>query len=155
MNFKVLCTYYTRLQMCSIYYGMVYTLDINTKIIYLKVLGVQSLHYIFYFKRSVKIFSWVENFLWWLFYRWEPVTGCRDWCSAPITSHLDFLSLRDPSSCCSLSQEPVHSQIERGMLPVHVPDGSLTLMSLDIKTACGFILYICDISCLIVIQKVN
>lgn len=57
MKFKVLCTYYTRLQMCSIYYGMVYTLDINTKIIYLKVLGVQSLHYIFYFKRSVKIFS--------------------------------------------------------------------------------------------------
>lgn len=55
MNFKVLCTYYTRLQMCSIYYGMVYTLDINTKIIYLKVLGVQSLHYIFYFKRSVKL----------------------------------------------------------------------------------------------------
>lgn len=43
MNFKVLCTYYTRLQMCSIYYGMVYTLDINTKIIYLKVLGVRAI----------------------------------------------------------------------------------------------------------------
>lgn len=153
MKFKVLCTYYTRLQMYSNYYGMVYTQDTNANIIYLKVLGVQSLHY-FLFQTSVKIFSWVENFLWWLFYRWEPVTGCRDWCSAPITSHLDFLSLGDPSSCRSLSQEPVHSQIERGMLPVHVTHWSLTLMSLDIKTACGFILYICDISCLIVIQKV-
>lgn len=45
MNFKVLCTYYTRLQMYSIYYGMVYTLDTNAKIIYLNVLDVHSFHY--------------------------------------------------------------------------------------------------------------
>lgn len=53
MNFKVLCTYYTRLQMYSNYYGMVYTIDTNTKIIYLKVLGVQSLHY-FLFQTQCK-----------------------------------------------------------------------------------------------------
>lgn len=76
-------------------------------------------------------------FLYGFFYRWEPVTGCRDWCSGPITSHPDFLSLGDPSSCCSLSQESLHSQTERGMFPVHITYWYFDLCLND-KTSCFF-----------------
>lgn len=94
----------------------------------------------FYFK-LYHICNWKENFSLWLFYRWEPVTGCRDWCSGPITSHPDFLSLGDPSSCCSLSQESLHSQTERGMFPVHITYWYFDLCLND-KTSCFFFLFI-------------
>lgn len=45
MKFKVLCIYYIRLQMYSNYYGMVYILDINVKIIYLNELDVYLYYY--------------------------------------------------------------------------------------------------------------